>query len=341
MIRHRRATWTFGPRRGDGVPRVGPRRPLGRWRIALTRLLASLVFLSLLPTPSGGQAPRDPEPGESTYGFNLIKVGYLKDMLPDIDPRDARVAIELWLTQAAAEMDLAAAAKVQFYENMASMVDALVEDRIDVVSLPALDYLEVRKRVALEVYTVGVAQGRVTDEHLILVREDSEFAALGQLKGAALIVESGRYARHIASMWMETLLLKEGLGDTQGFFGSVKLARRASQAVLGVLFRKHDACLVTRRAFETMAELNPQIDEELTVLRRSPGFLREVICGRTGYLADQKETLLEGALRLQDHARGRQVLELFGMERVIRFDPVHLEPIIELAREYESLRNHP
>ena len=299
------------------------------------------ILVALLPTPSGTQAPAVHPSPTSTDSANLIKVGYLRDLLPDVDSRDARVAIELWLMQAAAELDLNVSAKVQFYEDMSSMVDALAEGRVDVVTLPPLDYLEVRKRVELEVFTVGVMQGRVTDEHLILVRSDGGFAALDQLKGATLIAESGRYARPIASMWLETLLLKEELGHPESFFGTIKYARKAPQAVLGVLFRKYDACLVTRRAFETLAELNPQLGEELTVLRRSPGFLREILCGRRGQDVVQKEALLEGALRLQDHPRGRQVLELFRMENVVRFDPAYLETVIGLVKEHEGLKNRP
>ena len=317
------------------------RRAPGWWRSALARSVLPVLLVALLPCSSAAQAPDEHDPAVSIHGTDLIKVGYLKDLLPDVDPRDAQVAVEMWLMELAAELGLPVKTQIHFYGDMPSLVEALAADRIEVATLPPLDYLEVRKRVALDVFIVGEVQGRVTDEHLILVRGDGGFSALEDLRESALIVESGRYASLTASMWLETLLLKKGLGGTRAFFGTVKLASKASQALLGVLFRKYDAGLVTRRAFETMAELNPQIGQELTVLHHSPGFLREVLCGRKGFDTKWKQAMLETALRLRRYARGRQVLELFGMDRVVRFDPAYLEPIIGLVKEYEGLKSRP
>lgn len=159
-----------------------------------------------------------------------------------------------------------------------------------------------------------------------------------QLRGLKLIAESGRYAGPVAFMWFETLLMREGLGRKEDFFGTIEDAGRTSQAVLGVFFGEFDACLVTHRSFETMKELNPQIGEELTALNRSPALMREMVCGRKGYDETRKQVLMDGAFKLHHYVKGQQILDLFGLDRVVPFDPAYLDPIIGLVEEYNDLR---
>ncbi len=268
---------------------------------------------------------------------DIIHVGYLKDLFSDVDIRDAQVAIELWIGQVSEEMRLPVLTETVFFDDVPAVVKAIKAGDIDVVPLPPLDFLEIRDTVALEPLAVGVSGGTVTDEYVILVHRSRGISALKQLKDMKLMAESGRYARAVAFMWLDTLLMREGLGRKEDLFGAIREGRRAAQAILSVFFGQVEACLVTRRSLETVSELNPQVGRELTVLCRSPGFVREIMCGRKGYDETRKRVLMDGALRFQRYPKGQQILGLFGLDGVVPFGTTYLDPIVRLVEEHSNL----
>ena len=298
-----------------------------------TQVCLCSVLLASTPVVICGQARA--EGGGDRSGS--IRVGYLRNLFSDVDVRDAQVAIEVWMKQVADEMGLSVDTKTVFFDDIPSITRALEAGDIDALTLPPLDFLRLRDKVPLEPLTVGVAQGKVTDSYIVLVRRDRGIATLEQLHGLKLAAQSGRAARPPALMWLETLLMRRGPWRLEDFFGAVKESRRSSQAILGVFFQQFDACLVTRRAYDTMVELNPQLGRELTVLHGSPGLMREMVCARAGYDEERKRILMEGAFRLQHYSKGRQILELFGLDRIVPFESSYLEPIVELLEEHDSL----
>ena len=60
--------------------------------------------------------------------------------------------------------------------------------------------------------------------------------------------------------------------------GEVREVEKTSPAILAVLFGQADVALVRRQAFETMVELNPQLETDLEVVANSPDYLPTVTC---------------------------------------------------------------
>jgi len=79
---------------------------------------------------------------------------------------------------------------------------------------------------------------------------------------------------------MDVLLWRSGLDAGETFFEEIQEVSKVSQAVLPVFFDQADACIAPMDAFRTMAELNPQLEEELWVIDTSPGFCQAVVCAR-------------------------------------------------------------
>jgi ABC-type phosphate/phosphonate transport system substrate-binding protein len=157
-----------------------------------------------------------------------------------------------------------------------------------------------------------------------------------QLKGKRFVVEShGR--GQVAQMWMDTLLMRAGLPGSQDFFGNVKKEMKESRAIYPVFFQQADACVVRALAFETMAELNPQIGEQLTVLSRSPGFALTLVCFARDFDAEEKKKFIEVGLTLHQYPAGKQLLTFFQQEKIVAFKPAYLENLIALQKEYETL----
>jgi phosphonate transport system substrate-binding protein len=207
----------------------------------------------------------------------------------------------------------------------------------DILTLSVLEYLKLHGRVGLEAALVNVTSTGVQDEFILLVRRAAAVERLDQLRGKTLMAEAVRAENSIPTIWLESLLLKVGLGRQKDFFGETKTVKKTSQAVLAVFFGQADAALVRSKSFGTMVELNPQLEQELTVLAVSPKLLEFVTCFPTDGDPEKRAIMEEGGLNLHTYPRGRQILTLFGVGQVVPFDPAFLTSVKALLDEYRVL----
>ena len=113
---------------------------------------------------------------------------------------------------------------------------------------------------------------------------------------------------------------------------------KASQAILPVFFRQADACIVTRRAFEVSAELNPQIAQKLKPIITSPLFADSIVLFRKGYKSDNKKIFIDTALNIKKYPKGKQIMTLFQIGGFAPFKESYLDSVITLMRESGKLK---
>src|SRR5271157_4849131 len=223
-------------------------------------LLTSVVFGLILLCQAGYGRGENNE-----FTPETLRFGYSSKFLNDVSLGDAQVAMELWTREFIKSTELKMKPKPLIYDNLQSVVNALNNRELDLVALTTMDYLKIRDKVPVEAALVGSRRKAVDgDELVLLVRRDQGTMDIRQLKGKKLLVHSSPLI-DIARLWLNSVMARRNLPDYERFFGSDKEVKKASQAVLPVFFKQADACLVTRSAFETMVELNPQIGRELMV----------------------------------------------------------------------------
>ena len=141
----------------------------------------------------------------------------------------------------------------------------------------------------------------------------------------------------LISLWLETLLMKEGFPGPETFISNFKMVKKASQALLPVFFKQADACAVSQGAFETMKELNPQVGRELVALAQSPGYPQGVVCMRKG-LAEKYRPFVEEMYTLHNQSQGKQILTLMRIKRLLPFQATYLETTEALLAENQALK---
>ena len=113
---------------------------------------------------------------------------------------------------------------------------------------------------------------------------------------------------NIGRMWLDTLLRERQLpvGDT--YFTEETYAAKPARIILPIFFRKADACLVLESAYQAMVELNPQIGQQLTVLAKSPGFIRTIHCA-TELLSEQLiDRFVKESVNMENTVNGKQLM---------------------------------
>ena len=112
------------------------------------------------------------------------------------------------------------------------------------------------------------------------------------------------------------MLLKEGFGDATNFCSRMTFVAKVSKVVLPVFFRKLDACIVTKRGFETMSELNPQTGQQLKTLAVSPALVPFLFCFRADYTSPIRKQVVAEISKWHTTPAGRQILTIFQCDRL-------------------------
>ena len=122
-------------------------------------------------------------------------------------------------------------------------------------------------------------------------------------------------------MWLDNCPMKAGLLSHESFFCIITEAPKTANAVLPVFFGQADACLVLERLFDTIAELNPQLRNELVTLANSPPLLMSLTCFTPACSPRMKQRTLVFGERMHHTPKGKQILTLFGLDRAVIFQP--------------------
>ena len=245
------------------------------------------------------------------------------------------MALDIW------GQEIAQVAKVEvgpamIFEDLPQMVQALNQREVDFVALPFVDYFKMKNSVELEPVLAGTLNGKPGEEYALIVHRSAPWTDLKHLQGKKLLVQESSGAASISLLWLDTLLLRQKLPIGPRFFLTVKKVEKSSQAVLPVLFKQADACLVPGWAFDTMVELNPQVGNELRIIVLSPLLGRGALFMRKN-LAPHKRAMVDAALKLQNSKRVQQLTTLFHSERLVAFESVHLKSTADLYEEHRTL----
>jgi phosphonate transport system substrate-binding protein len=212
----------------------------------------------------------------------------------------------------------------------------LKEKQIDIMVFLAGEYLEVENEHNLIPSYVPRRGVTAEDRTLLLAHKDIGISDIAQLKDKSLIIQ--QYSKATLGLeWLECRLLGGGFSRTSDFFKSTIDSPKASTAVLQVFFRQTDACLVTEYDFDVLAELNPQIAEQLSIVASSPLYAPSVVCVREDY-GRHREDLVEGLAELHMEPSGQQLLMLFRVDSLVPFLPSYLAPAREIVSQLETLQ---
>jgi ABC-type phosphate/phosphonate transport system substrate-binding protein len=265
-----------------------------------------------------------------------IHIGYPSKLFAEVDRRDARAAMEIWVKTMAKKMNKHYNLIYVEIDELQAIEKALKERRIDLIGMPALDFVKIRKHVQLDPALADLKGKSVADQFVLLVRRDKGIKSIGQLVNKRFLVEIG-FKKEIELLWLDTFLLRRGLPKSSSFFSSIKDVQKPSQAILPIFFDQADACLVTALSYEIVLELNPQLGRELTELARSPEYLRHIVCFRSDFDPAAKKDLTEALPHLQDYVEGRQVLTLFKSDELVTYDPAWIRSLENLVEDHKNL----
>ena len=294
-----------------------------------------LCLILLLPTASLGGAPYTGAELQDVLP-KVLRVGFSSRVFADTDPRDAQAAMELWTKELSHSMGIKALPRTIIFRNTADLLEAVNKGDLIIVSLPAIDYLKIHDEAQLTPSIVSSSNAGRGREFVLITRRDRGIRTVADLRGKTInLLPAAK--QEVSHLWLDVLLMREGKRDSSSFFRQVKEAASASQAIMTVFFKQADAAIVSRGAFETSKDLNPQIGNQLSVIAESKSLMGDISCIPNMVNNKLKLSIEYAAEHLHESTIGKQIFTLFQIDRTIPFQPSYLDGISDLLRERDRL----
>ncbi|MBV5341416.1 MAG: PhnD/SsuA/transferrin family substrate-binding protein [Deltaproteobacteria bacterium] len=298
---------------------------MNRHKSTVTHFLAlALLCFLIWCSPSHSET----FPKNSSNGVETIVFGYTPQIFYQVDKRDAIELMDAWARISERKLNHSIKISTVMYRTLADAENAVAKKEVDLLVMIPEELLSLRSHADLESVLSADFGNTVYNNLLLLVREGSS-TQIEQLRGKSLIIDMGQKGT-IPLKWLESLLKTEGLPNSGLFLGHMTESSNGSQALMPVFFGKADACLVERNHYETSVELNPQIAQRLHILARSPGFVTGIISVRKGVSKTVRDKVVKVLQEMHTDPRGKQIMTLFRINRLVPFLPEHLTSVKKL-----------
>ena len=269
-------------------------------RRALAMMLGAWRCCCVVPAAADSGAP--------------VRLAISESVMGDVNLNDARAAMLIWIKRMMADLNVVIDFNPKVFDTAEEIVDRARKGQLDAVALNVLEYRPIADLVdPSQIVTVAGAAGM--EQYLILAKQNSGIAQLGDLKGRRLaMLKTPKMC--IAPAWLSTILDAGHYGPAEQFFGTVATDAKVSRVVLPVFFGQAEAGLASKQGFDTMCELNPQVSRDLRVLATSPPLVVMFYAFCKNYQGAQRAKLIRALSSLCDSPAGRQLATLFQFDEL-------------------------
>ncbi|MGA7721997.1 MAG: PhnD/SsuA/transferrin family substrate-binding protein [Ignavibacteriaceae bacterium] len=263
----------------------------------------------------------------------------MKNIFSQVDINDAQAAIKVLLNEILKTYNYNNNynLKVKIYTQSSEVAEQMKQDSLAVLALNTYDYLNYADKIGLDPVLVPVSKEDVFVQYYILVRKESNFKSIVDLKGTDIGILSG--GNYIASkFWLDIMLAKENIPDKTRYFKHISWSEKESQLILNLFFGQSDACIVSSEAFSLMKDLNPQIGEKIIIIRSSSKYLWGVMCFTKTFTNQEERNLFyTNSIGVQKLNSGRQLYSLLKITGLEPFKNVYLNSFKDLLKDYAFL----
>jgi len=259
-----------------------------------------------------GASPWWPARLAAAEGGAPVRFAISESLVMDVNINDARAAMVIWIKRMMADLNVVIEYSPKVFDSSEEILRRARSGQLDAVALNVVEYRQIAD-VLDPSQIIAEASAGGPEQYLLLAKRTSGIQHLGDLRRRRLMTLKGP-KMCVADAWLYTLLEEAHLGPSEPFFASVTTDAKVSRVVLPVFFGQADACLTSKRGFDTMCELNPQVAKELTVIESSPAMVVTFYTFHKNYHGASRDRFANVYSGLPSSAAGRQLATLFQFD---------------------------
>jgi ABC-type phosphate/phosphonate transport system substrate-binding protein len=293
-----------------------PASRLPRW------LLPGVLCLLMLAPPAWARPATE------------IAIGFYLPVIREISRKDVEVSLRFWTDELAETLGVGYR-PIEFFDDLDKLRQAMRAGRINFMVATAMEVAQWFDPAEL---ADGFSGYKALPDHLMLVvRRDAGIRGPADLAGKRVAMLNGD---ELSQVYLETLLLKAWGKADVARLAPIETEERSSKLLHRLFFGQADAALVLRNAYETAVALNPQVGQRLQVLDEYTLKIRSphIALFSAQVSPADREEYTRGVLKLNATARGRQVLQIYQADGMVRSTLSDLAPFQKLWADYRALK---
>lgn len=216
--------------------------------------------------------------------------------------------------------------------NNSSELQANLKTDFDLLYISPIEYLQLKKKFSIEPALVTETRNSFGDVYYLITNKSDNINELKDLKNKSINILSNNEEQS-ATLWLEKILRDNNLPNRNSFFKKIVYDNKPTNIVLPVYFKKTNAAIITSASYDLLSELNPQIKNQIQILVISKPFIRAIFCF-DGRNKDEKRKKFLNDYMSQIHkgTYGRQITELYMVDKLIAFKKEYLDNILDLYK---------
>ncbi|MCB0746399.1 MAG: PhnD/SsuA/transferrin family substrate-binding protein [Ignavibacteriales bacterium] len=264
--------------------------------------------------------------------------GISKEMLEDVNIRDAKATLELWTKVFTQSFEEVESIKITIYKNVNELINSANNNEVDLVYTSSLIYAMEMDKLNLEPKITSSVNNNKYFDILLCSSSDSKVSNFNELRNKSILIQGGKF-KLINELWLDLLCLQIGEKDKNKFFKKIEFTEKPMQAVLPVFFKKTDCCIVNSASLESIAELNPQISKSLKVLFKREKLTSDIVCLRPSLTKKEKDLMMDRAINYKSLHKSEQLFKIFKTNGASVFEASDLDGVKSLWEDYKKLKS--
>lgn len=278
------------------------------------------------------------------YGFNAwaaaksnsdkrLRVGYHAMSFPDFSLADIQVSIKLFAEELGQSIGIDDV-EVLIYEDIDLMRKDFEQGALNYV---AASTLLLATKFDTRMFADGfrfIRDSEYADSLVVLAQKHDAKVELKDFKGKRLVLAQ---TDPLVDLYMDFLSLSVFKKSYSSAFNVPQREKKSHQLILRVFFGQADLACVHNFSYQNALELNPQIQDKLQVIARLDNIPEGAGFFHKNTPAEFREYVIRQAMTITDTVRGKQFLEMFKSDLVIRSTLEDLLPAQQLYVAHQRL----
>ncbi len=253
-----------------------------------------------------------------------IKVVFSKNSFHNIKLEDAHATAQILANHIKKLKNVKSNFKVEIVTGDKEIIESC-NNGFDMILLTTDEYFRLRKKIPIEPFCVNYTNSSYGYVYQLIVNKSDKINDISQLKGETIFIQSNS-ENNVATKWLNKLLKVAKLKTMDVFFKEIILSNKATNVLLPVFFNKAKACIVTNSSFNLLKELNPGISNQTKIINSSEPLILGITCLNSLNTNSDNYNVMKDILPvLHENQYGKQLLQLFGADKLILFKEEYLD----------------
>lgn len=270
-----------------------------------------------------------------------FKMGLMVYAFDEVNFSDGNAALEMWMKSTKKSLLAKGIKKIDIvyksYDNLSELEEDMTNNKIDVFSVKSTDYFRMKRVNDYIPFFAGTRSVTSKFENFILIaNKKSGYKNISDIANEEIITAKTVY-EDIQTIWAN-VAIKEGSGKKLKKtinFESTLITE--SNLLLGVFFGKYKCAVVSQSVYEVVCELNPKVKSDIVILATSGSLINNFFARKKNISNSTLEILEVYATDLNEVDDGRQILNLFKVDRVERISKNDIEETKQLIQKHKLL----